>query len=462
MSNSERIRPPWWLKVVNKFMIGAQRLGLSFGDKGPVVLTVPGRKSGKPRSTPVTPMTVDDKRYVVGGLPGADWVANARAAGEVTLRRGRHTERLRLVELPLDEARPLLRLWPTKVPQSVGFGKNAGLVTGPNPDEFEALAGRCPVLPSRPGKRMNDNPFDPSAWQPVDGFELTDITYHRHVVDGQPQPTVRVAFDRPEVRNAFRPHTVDELYRRARPRPHVQPTSASCCSPATGPSAEGRRVGVLLRRRPAHPRARRLPVRRRARPARRPSTRAARRARLHILEVQRLIRFMPKVVIAVVTGWAAGGGHRLHVVVRPHARQRASTPGSSRRTPTSASFDGGYGVAYLARQVGQKFAREIFFLGRSTPPRTMHRMGAVNTVVAARRARGGGAGVGPARSSASRPTAQRMLKFAFNLVDDGLVGQQVFAGEATRLAYMTDEAVEGRDAFLEKRDPDWSPYPWYF
>ena len=146
MSNSERIRPPRWLKYVNKAMIGAHRLGLSMGDKGPVVLTVPGRKSGKPRSTPVTPMTVDDKRYLVGGLPGADWVANARAAGEVTLRRGRRTERVRLVELPLDEARPLLRLWPTQVPQSVGFGKNAGLVTGPNPDEFEALAGRCPVF----------------------------------------------------------------------------------------------------------------------------------------------------------------------------------------------------------------------------------------------------------------------------------------------------------------------------
>ena len=132
--------------IVNKAMIGAHRLGLSMGDKGPVVLTVPGRKSGKPHSTPVTPITVDDKRYVVGGLPGADWVANARATGEVTLRRGRHTERVRLVELRLNEARPLLRLWPTEVPQSVGFGKNAGLVTGPNPDEFEALAGRCPVF----------------------------------------------------------------------------------------------------------------------------------------------------------------------------------------------------------------------------------------------------------------------------------------------------------------------------
>ena len=146
MSNSERIRPPWRLKQFNKVFIGMSRLGLSFGDKGPMVLTVPGRKSGKPRSTPITPMTVDGTRYVVGGLPGADWVANARAAGEVTLQRGRHTERVRMVELPLDEARPLLRVWPTEVPQSVSFMKNAGLVKDGRPEEFEVLADRCPVF----------------------------------------------------------------------------------------------------------------------------------------------------------------------------------------------------------------------------------------------------------------------------------------------------------------------------
>jgi deazaflavin-dependent oxidoreductase (nitroreductase family) len=143
MSNSERIRPPWWLKYVNKAMIGVQRLGVNFG---PVVLTVPGRKSGKPRSTPVAPMTVDGNEYIVGGLPGSDWTTNARAAGEATLLRGRRTERVRLVEMPVDEARPLLREFPVKVPTGVGFIKSAGLVTGPNPDEFEALAGRCPVF----------------------------------------------------------------------------------------------------------------------------------------------------------------------------------------------------------------------------------------------------------------------------------------------------------------------------
>ncbi|HYR12967.1 MAG TPA: nitroreductase family deazaflavin-dependent oxidoreductase [Mycobacterium sp.] len=143
MSNSERLQPPWWLKYVNKAMIGLSRLGVTFG---PVVLTVPGRKSGKPRSTPVTPMTVDGREYIVGGLPGSDWAANARAAGEGTLQRGRRTERVRLVEMSTEEARPLLRAFPVEVPTGVGFIKNAGLVTGPNPDEFEALAGRCPVF----------------------------------------------------------------------------------------------------------------------------------------------------------------------------------------------------------------------------------------------------------------------------------------------------------------------------
>jgi deazaflavin-dependent oxidoreductase (nitroreductase family) len=149
MSNSERIRPPWWLKYVNKVMIGMQRLGLSFG---PVVLIVPGRKSGKPRSTPVTPMTVDGKRYVVGGLPGGDWAANVRAAGEATIQIGRRAERVRMVEMPVEQARPLLRAFPVEVPTGVGFMKNAGLVTGPNPDEFEALAGTCPVFRLDPVK----------------------------------------------------------------------------------------------------------------------------------------------------------------------------------------------------------------------------------------------------------------------------------------------------------------------
>jgi naphthoate synthase len=190
------------------------------------------------------------------------------------------------------------------------------------------------------------------------------------------------------------------------------------------------------------------------------TTDPARTGRLHILEVQRLIRFMPKVVIAVVPGWAAGGGHSLHVVCDLTIASREH--GRFKQTDLDvASFDGGFGSAYLARQVGQKFAREIFFLGDEYSAEDGHRMGTVNAVVAhaqleqvaldwARKVKG------------KSPTATRMLKFAMNLIDDGLVGQQVFAGEATRLAYMTDEAAEGRDAFLEKRAPDWSGYPYHF
>jgi deazaflavin-dependent oxidoreductase (nitroreductase family) len=141
----QRVRPPWWLKYVNKVFIGMSKLGIG-GSKGPLVLTVAGRKTGKPRSTPVTPMTVDGSRYVVGGLPGADWVANARAAGTATLHQGRRTQQVRMTEIPPEQARPLLRQFPTLVPTGVGFIRSAGLVTGPDPDEFEALAGRLPVF----------------------------------------------------------------------------------------------------------------------------------------------------------------------------------------------------------------------------------------------------------------------------------------------------------------------------
>ena len=160
---------------------------------------------------------------------------------------------------------------------------------------------------------------------------------------------------------------------------------------------------------------------------------------------------MPKVVICVVPGWAAGGGHSLHVVCdltlasAEHARFKQTDA-------DVASFDGGYGSAYLARQIGQKFAREIFFLGREYSAADAHRMGAVNAVVPHAELEAT-ALQWAAEINAKSPTAQRMLKYAFNLVDDGLVGQQVFAGEATRLAYVTDEAAEGRDAFLEKRAP---------
>ncbi len=294
--------------------------------------------------------------------------------------------------------------------------------------------------------------FDASAWHAVTGFDFTDITYHRAIEHG----TVRVAFNRPEVRNAFRPHTVDELYRAL---DHARQQTDVGCVLLTG-NGPSPRDGVWAFCSGGDQRIRGKSGYQYAEGETADTVDAGRTGRLHILEVQRLIRFMGKVVIAVVPGWAAGGGHSLHVVCdltlasREHARFKQTDA-------DVASFDGGFGSAYLARQVGQKFAREIFFLGREYSADEMHAMGAVNAVVPhaelERVALEWAAAI-----NAKSPTAQRMLKFAFNLIDDGLVGQQVFAGEATRLAYMTDEAQEGRDAFLEKRPPDWSPYPWHY
>nr|WP_092625223.1 1,4-dihydroxy-2-naphthoyl-CoA synthase [Jiangella sp. DSM 45060] len=303
---------------------------------------------------------------------------------------------------------------------------------------------------------MTTAPFDPSRWRTVEGFEFTDITYHRQVEDGRGRGTVRVAFDRPEVRNAFRPHTVDELYRAL---DHARMTPDVGCVLLTGNGPSPKDGGWAfcsggdqrIRGRSGYQYASGETAE---------TVDAARAGRLHILEVQRLIRFMPKVVIAVVPGWAAGGGHSLHVV----SDLTLASAEHARFKQTDAdvgSFDGGYGSAYLARQVGQKFAREIFFLGDEYSAADAHRMGMVNAVVP-HASLEDVALEWAAKINAKSPTAQRMLKFAFNAVDDGMVGQQVFAGEATRLAYMTDEAVEGRDAFLQKRPPDWSPFPWYF
>jgi len=295
--------------------------------------------------------------------------------------------------------------------------------------------------------------FDPTAWKPVPGFEdLHDITYHRAVDVG----AVRVAFDRPEVRNAFRPGTVDELYRVL---DHARQSSDVGCVLLTGNGPSPKDGGWAFCS-GGDQRIRGKDGYRYAEGDTAASIDPARSGRLHILEVQRLIRTMPKVVIALVNGWAAGGGHSLHVVAdltlasREHARFKQTDA-------DVASFDGGFGSAYLARQVGQKFAREIFFLGDVYTADDAHRMGMVNKVVD--HADLEAEGLAWARKVLGKsPTAQRMLKFSFNLIDDGLVGQQVFAGEATRLAYGTDEAAEGRDSFLEKREPDWSPYPWHY
>lgn len=294
--------------------------------------------------------------------------------------------------------------------------------------------------------------FDATQWDDFPQFHFTDITYHRAKAHG----TVRIAFNRPEVRNAFRPHTVDELFTAL---DHARQSSDVGCVLLTGNGPSPKDGGWAfcsggdqrIRGKDGYQYVEGNDIADRD---------PARMGRLHILEVQRLIRFMPKVVICVVPGWAAGGGHSLHVVAdltiasQEHARFKQTDA-------DVASFDGGYGSAYLARQTGQKFAREIFFLGREYSADDAHRMGMVNAVVPHSKLESTALQWAKEVNEKS-PTAQRMLKFSFNLIDDGLVGQQIFAGEATRLAYMTDEAQEGRDSFLEKRDADWSRFPWYY
>lgn len=295
--------------------------------------------------------------------------------------------------------------------------------------------------------------FDAARWVVAPGFDdLTDLTYH-HDTSGR---IARIAFDRPEVRNAFRPHTVDELYRAlddARQNPRIGVVLLT----GNGPSAKDGGWAFCsggdqrIRGRAGYQYAEGETAE---------TVDPAKASRLHILEVQRLIRFMPKVVIALVPGWAAGGGHSLHVVCDltiaslEHARFKQTDA-------DVGSFDAGYGSAYLAKQVGQKVAREIFFLAREYDAQRAYEMGTVNAVVP--HAELEATALDWAETILTKsPTAIRMLKYAMNLTDDGMVGQQLFAGEATRLAYGTDEAVEGRDSFLEKRAPDWSPFPWQY
>jgi naphthoate synthase len=292
--------------------------------------------------------------------------------------------------------------------------------------------------------------FDPDAWTSVEGFDFEDITYHRAEAHG----TVRVAFDRPEVLNAFRPPTVDELYQAL---DHARQSADVGCVLLTGngPSETHGKWAFSsggdqrIRGKDGYQYEDEEGAADETRPG-----------RLHILEVQRLIRFMPKVVVAVVPGWAVGGGHSLHVVCdltiasREHATFKQTDP-------DVASFDGGFGSALLARQVGQKKAREIFFLGKNYSAEEAVDMGMANEAVPHDELEATALDWAETINGKS-PTAIRMLKYAFNMVDDGMVGQQVFAGEATRLAYGTDEAQEGRDAFLEGRDPDWSDVPWHY
>ena len=302
---------------------------------------------------------------------------------------------------------------------------------------------------------MFQPPFQPSEWTVVQGFDFKDITYHRHVRIG----FVRIAFNRHEVRNAFRPQTVDELllaleHARTTADVGVVMITGNGPSPKDGGWAFCSGGDQRIRGRDGYkyngddrsrePSAAEL----------------ARLGRLHILEVQRLIRFMPKVVMAVVPGWAVGGGHSLHVVCDLSLASKEHAV-FKQTDADVASFDGGYGSAYLARMVGQKRAREIFFLGANYSAQDAFDMGMVNKVVPHADLEKV-ATEWAAEILTKSPTAIRMLKYAFNLSDDGLVGQQLFAGEATRLAYGTSEAAEGRDAFVEKRERDFSKVPWSY
>jgi naphthoate synthase len=295
--------------------------------------------------------------------------------------------------------------------------------------------------------------FDPAEWVVAPGSEgFTDLTYH---LDREGR-VARIAFNRAEVRNAFRPKTVDELYSalddaRQNPRVGVVLLTGNGPSPRDGGWAFCSGGDQRIRGRDGYKYSDEETA---------AGIDPARAGRLHILEVQRLIRFMPKVVIAVVPGWAAGGGHSLHAVC--DLTIASAEHGRFKQTDADVgSFDAGYGSAYYARQIGQKLAREVFFLAEEYSAQRAYEMGAVNKVVP--HAELEGEALAWARIILGKsPTAIRMLKYAFNAVDDGLVGQQIFAGEATRLAYGSDEAVEGRDSFLEKRAPDWSSFPYHF
>nr|BFD60953.1 1,4-dihydroxy-2-naphthoyl-CoA synthase [Bdellovibrio sp. CKG001]BFD64367.1 1,4-dihydroxy-2-naphthoyl-CoA synthase [Bdellovibrio sp. HM001] len=294
--------------------------------------------------------------------------------------------------------------------------------------------------------------FNPEWWTEVPGFKFQDITYHR----AKDQGTVRIAFNRPEVRNAFRPQTVDELYT-ALEHARITADVGVVLITGNGPSPKD---GGWAFCSGGDQRIRGKDGYKYEEKEAQGKMDLARLGRLHILEVQRLIRFMPKVVMAVVPGWAVGGGHSLHVVCdmtiasQEHAIFKQTDP-------DVASFDSGYGSAYLARMVGQKRAREIFFLGRNYSAQEAFDMGMVNAVVPHKDLEKVALEWAYEMNSKS-PTAMRMLKYGFNMIDDGLVGQQLFAGEATRLAYGTEEAVEGRNSFVEKRPKDFSKFPWHY
>ena len=297
---------------------------------------------------------------------------------------------------------------------------------------------------------MTKQPFNKTLWKDLsDTFKFQDITYHMSTQKN----VLRIAFNRPNCRNAFRPKTVDELLTALN---HARTQTKVGCVLITGNGPSTKDGGWSFSSGGDQ----------RIRGAKGYDYKGegddfeTQPQRLHILDVQRLIRVIPKVVIAVVPGWAVGGGHSLHVVCdltiasKEHAIFKQTDP-------DVASFDSGYGSAYLAKQIGQKRAREIFFLGLNYSAQEAYEMGMVNAVVPHHKIEDKALEWAALINSKS-PTAMRMLKYGFNLPDDGLMGQQLFAGEATRLAYGTEEAEEGRNAFLEKRPVNFQEFDWHY
>ncbi|MCP9888791.1 1,4-dihydroxy-2-naphthoyl-CoA synthase [Cyanobium sp. ATX 6A2] len=280
----------------------------------------------------------------------------------------------------------------------------------------------------------------PPAWQPVSWQQLG--AYEDIRLERSDEGIARITIDRPHKRNAFRPRTVQELcdaFSRVRDDPRLGVVLFT----GAGPAADGGWAFCAggdqsVRGEGGYVDEQGLP-------------------RLNVLDLQRLIRSLPKVVIALVAGYAIGGGQVLHLLC--DLSIAADNARFGQTGPRVGSFDGGFGAGYLARVVGQRKAREIWFLCRQYAAAEALEMGLVNAVVPLEQLQQ--EGVRWAREVLQHsPTALRCLKAAFNAETDGLAGIQELAGQATHLFYRTEEGREGRNAFLEKRPPDFSGSPW--
>jgi naphthoate synthase len=276
-----------------------------------------------------------------------------------------------------------------------------------------------------------------SMWSSIPNVrEFEDITYKKH--DGM----ARIAFNRPDVRNAFRPKTIFEMYA-AFADAREDTTIGVVLLTGEGPAKDGKYAfcsggDQRIRGHAGYVGDDGIP-------------------RLNVLDLQRLIRSMPKPVIALVAGYAIGGGHVLHVICDLSIAAENAIFGQT--GPKVGSFDGGFGSSYLARIVGQKKAREIWYLCRQYNAQEALDMGLVNTVVPVDQLEA--EGIKWAQEILEKsPIAIRCLKSAFNADVDGQAGIQELAGNATLLYYMSEEGKEGKNAYVEKRKPDFRKFPW--